>query len=375
MGPLRTCAWIGILVIPIACKTAGGSRVSRPDDDEFAPRRAPEAGPEPVSLAQVEPEFLAALETVQAAVQAGDDATARAILDRVFWRGPEGKTLAVARAFERVLDGRAALRELELVLESVPETEVEPQTDGSTPLPAVSQTNGAHPSERPALRGLWLVARNEGLVPLVLAPGPATLVTTHQRLDVRAALASTSEAHSFESLKPLSVAPGGEARVRLSAFFLEAAPDALAERLAFHLELRAGAIRRDGRELPAQRVVVRDLEACVLSEPLTARGPATADELEALLRGGRVETAPALELALRLAPEEREAALDAIAKHSRSLAETDMKELVPALRWLSRSADPGGDPVLWRALLERRALGTGARHGNLVLPPARVPGP
>ncbi|MBK7876713.1 MAG: hypothetical protein IPJ77_13370 [Planctomycetes bacterium] len=402
MGPLRTCACIGILLIPSACRTAGGSRVSSLDDDE----RRPAAAPEAIALSQVEPEFLPALESVQSAVHAGDDATARAILDRVLWRGPGGKSLAVARAFERVLDGRAALRELELVLEAAPESASgslsepvpneeapapatrepgsepvreraderahaeapeDPKAPGSPGAASTSDTSGAQSTKpQPALSGLWLVARNRGEVPLVLAPGPATLVTTHQRLDVRAALSSTSEAHSFEHLKSLSVAPGEERRVRLSAFFLDPAPDAIAERLEFRLELRAGSIRRDGRELPAQRVVVRDLEVASLSRPLTERGASSGDELVALARAGRIERVAALDLALRLSRDARAGVLDALASLADALAEPDLEALVPALRWLAPDAEFVGDAEAWRAFLRGRSQ-RGAR-ANLVLP-------
>lgn len=377
MGPLRTCAWIGMLVVPIACRTAGGSRVSRLDEDEGR-SRASAPSIEPVALGEVEPEYLAALETVQAAVRTGDDATARRILDRVLWRGPSGKTLAVARAFERVLDGRAAVRELELVLEARPEvSDADSESSGSSrregdapDADAGGGADAARSSARPALSSLWLVARNQGDVPLVLAPGPATLVTTHQRLDARAGLASSSEAHGFETLRELAVAPGGEARVRLSAFFLAPAEGALAERFDFRLELRAGAIRRDGRELPAQRVPVRDLEVVALSEPLIARGAARGEDLEALVRAGRVATSATLELALRIPSAERGAAFDRVARAAVELAEPDLCELVPALRWLAPDVDPGTDPEAWRAVLRTRARGVEkAGRGNLVLPP------
>ena len=340
MEPLRTAAVVGTLAVLAACRSAGGSGVSNADELEDA-----------ASLGWVAPEFQPALEAVQAAVEADDDATARAALDRVFWRGPTGKTLAVAEAFERVLDGRAALAETELALEIAPE----PRDGRARP-------------EDPDLHGLWFVARNRGAERVRLAPGPATLTTLHERLDARAAFSTTSAVRGYETLRSIPIEAGGEHRTRLLVFFLRAGEGALAERMTFRLDLRAGTLVRGERELPAQRFDVAASERVALSAPLAARGPARKEELVELVRAGHARARDALDLALRLPPEERGVVLDELAPLVERMPDPDLAELVPALRWLARDAEAGGAAAEWRALLRERTLRSKPDREGLVLP-------
>src|SRR5262245_40513971 len=119
MEPLRACALAGTIVLA-ACGATGGSDVSAGGARESS-SPAPAGADDPAVLKAVDPAFLPALESLQAALRAGEDETARLMLEQVLARGPRGRTLEVTRAFERVLDGRAALRELELTLEFVDE--------------------------------------------------------------------------------------------------------------------------------------------------------------------------------------------------------------------------------------------------------------
>jgi hypothetical protein len=330
-------AAIGCALLPVACRVSGADA-----DGAAAPR----------TLDQVEPEFLAALESVQLAVEAGEDDTARAILDRVLWRAPTGRTLDVARAFERVLDGRDAVRALDVALVIAPE-----------PAPAAGAAAGRK------LSRLALSVRNTGAVRLDLAPGPGLLHVEHERLDGRAAVQTATETKSYEHFATLVLEPGASTEVPLSVFFLELRAGSLAERLVFRFDLRSGTVTRAGRELPAMRFAVTPAEALVLSETLSARGASAPEELLELVDAGRARVDAALDLALRLPAGEREPVLDELARRAARLPATDLEALAPALRWLSQSSAPGNDPELWRAWLARRAHPPVRERARLVLPP------
>lgn len=326
----------------LACRGSGAAR----------PANAPAAQSPKLDLERVAPEFQPSLEAVQAAIQAGDDRTARAILDQVLWRAPRGRTLDIAQAFERILDGREAVQALHLELVDTREE----------PLPG--------PGERHD-HVLELVVRNDGDRPVELSPGPSTLITEHERLDVRATFERASETHTYEKLATLELGVGEEKRLELLAFFLEPQERTLAERLVFRFEMRSGGVRREGRDLPAMHFPITSIEVVRLSEPLAARSASTIGELEKLLESAKVRTADALDLVLRLPVSDRPAALDAIRKRSRFLPETDVKELIPALRWITGASEPGGDPSAWRAWLDRANAQTSEPRAKLVLPVTR----
>jgi len=343
--PLRATVLAGITILA-GCGTPGGSERS---DGGGANAPAPGVAGDASALAWVEPEFLPALESLRAALAAGEDDTARLILVHVLARAPRGRTLEVAQGFERVLDGRAALRELAFRLEFVDEP------DGTAP--------------RDLLR-LELVVQNRGSLPLACRPGPGTLHVEHERLDGRGALLVADQTKGFEKLAALRLEPGAEARELLSIVFLELTPGSIAERLRFRLELTSGTVEREGRTLPAMRFQIAPCERRALSEVVLARGPALLEHWTAFLAVPRPKCADALDLALRMQPEDHPAALEALARRAPELTDPDLEACVPALRWLSSRTDPGGDPAEWRRWLEEliRPRSKRGEHG-LVLPP------
>lgn len=341
------------LVAGLVCAVLFGAGCRSTRDAADAPARSASAdaaaAASALELTNIDPVFQPALESLHAAVRAGDDDTASAILAHVLSRAPRGRALALARAYERILAGRAAVRALALTLELV---DVE---DGGAPRD---------------LRELVLAVRNTGDVALVLAPGPAALSVAHERLDARGDLSVASDTKSFENLGRLELAPGAETRVPLSVYFLELTPGSIAERLRFRLELRASSIEDEGRELPAMRLRVGDAEALALSDVQSAKGAASPGALVDLANSGHAHTAEALDLAVRVAREERAPLLDQLAQFARTLTDTDLKELVPALRWLDPTTACGGEPAAWREWLLRRAhAGDAKDRGTLVLPP------
>ena len=67
----------------------------------------------------VPPEFVPALEAIRLSLADGDETTARRTLGFLLGRRPEGRTLELARGFERILDGRERTEWLDLRLEAV----------------------------------------------------------------------------------------------------------------------------------------------------------------------------------------------------------------------------------------------------------------
>ena len=344
---VRVACVLAALVCALACRTSESSPAATPASRASADAAAAASA---LELSNVDPVFQPALESLHAAVRAGDDDTASAILAHVLSRGPRGRALALALAYERILAGRAAVRALTLGLELFD------ADDGNAP----------HD-----LRELVFQVRNTGDVPLVLVPGPAVLSVAHERLDARGDLSLSSETKSFENLGRLVIAPGAEVRVPLSVLYLELTPESIAERLRFRLDLRASNIEQDERELPAMRLRVADAEELVLSPVQAAKAPAPPESIAELANTGRAHTAEVLDLAVRVPRDARGAALDQLALFARTLTETDLKELVPALRWLDATTACGSEPQAWREWLLRRAhAGDVKDRGTLVLPPA-----
>ena len=170
------------------------------------------------------------------------------------------------------------------------------------------------------------------------------------------------ETHTFEKLRSFRVEPSAPSEIRLARFFISVPANSIAVRLTFDLELRSGVVERAEGELPAMRLRVAEASATRLSDRLEAQGAASPGDLAALVQRGSVTLEGALELAVRVPFDARTSALEALRPIAGSLPGSDMLNLVPTLRWLSRTGDPGGDPEVWRAYLQRR--GGPLSHGK-----------
>jgi hypothetical protein len=65
---------------------------------------------------------------------------------------------------------------------------------------------------------------------------------------------------------------------------------------------------------------------------------------------------------------ERERALDLLAPVVRDLPTDAVRALVPALRWIAVTSEPGGSPEAWRAWLRARDRRKAEERPNLLLP-------
>ena len=330
-------------------------------------------------LLDVDPSFLPSLQALASAVESGADREADAILRRIELRQPRGSVLEIARAYRRILDGRAVVSSLRLRLEC-------------RPVPVEEIPEGA--PEGAQFARLFLVAVS-GLQEIVsLEPGPATLFVTRSVVGRTGIERDAIETRTFENLRRLEVGPEEPAEVSLARFFVSAAEGEMASRMRFELDLRSGSARilsaeeaasrgqasskagsdPRGREVPVMRLRVADAEVTAY-EPALRELPAGAPEefLALASAAGRIDLAAALRVAVRIPPKERERTLDLLAPEIEALPEEAVRALVPSLRWVAVTSEPGGGVAAWRAWFVERERKKAGERPNLILP-RKAPG-
>lgn len=288
---------------------------------------------EPIVLAgggPVAAEHVPALEALERAVFDGDDEVARSTLQRLLAREPGGRALELARAFERVLDGRALVASLDLRL-------------------AAEELEGHVATYR-----LWLLAAHPHASEVRFRPGAASLRESLLSVDPEGAESRAVSNLAIDDLDTLVLPPGEELRVELATLHLPSRPGLLALRSRLELALLPGAITIEGRRLPARDARVERVEIVRLAGFL----PTSTVEPSELLRyvqGERVERPPLMERAVRIAPGRRAEALDLLSPQVEGMSLLTLERIVPALRWLAGTTAPGGDPEAWRRWLRARA--------------------
>lgn len=288
----------------------------------------------------VPPEFVPALEAVQVALAEGDELNARRALLRLLARQPEGRTLELARGFERILDGRERIGWLDWRLEA------------------------AEDPERPGSYDLVLVASQQGPERLVLRSGGARLRVTQYAVDPDGHERRGSRRDAVPFPSELELPTEGELRLPIADLSLEPPTGVLAFSSVFDFELLPGEFVEDERHLPVQTVPVESLEIVRLAGELSA-APLDPGELVAYVDRGHIFVPALLERTVRILPGRRAEALDGLTPVVERLNIVELELLVPALRWLSRSDVPGGDPEAWRRWLRER----GARGALAEEPP------
>jgi hypothetical protein len=340
----RALACAAVVLLLAACRTAGEPRPA-------APEAAP---PGPELAAPAAGRFAPGLEALQQAVTAGDDELARALVAHVDSLGPDENVWQTLRAFERILDGRAAVKCLKLELACVPEP------PGSA-LPAAQEG---------AVAGRLLFrAENTSSDAIELRAGPATLHTTRTDLGRRGTESSSEESRPFDSLQRLALAPGARTEVELARYFLAPPPGQLAVRLSFELELCSGVVLRAGRELPAMHLAVASARATRHAADLPEETLTPAQLLAA--SAGLTRAEELLALAVRTEPGGSGAELAALERELAELPRPRLELWILPLRWLAGSGTPTDVDRLRDWLREReRARATKEPRPALVLPRA-----
>ena len=321
--------WIGALLALALCAGAcstparASGTPSTPADESVSPLNVP------------------LLASLQQALEQGEDELAGRLIARLRTRTLSTAEERAVAAAERVLFGRARVRELDLALES------EPASDAP---------EGAF--------SLWLVARSRSARPVTLALPPADLKRARAAIDANGLESLEYESTASRVLCGLALAPGGEQRIELLRYELPCGR-ALAVRERWRLESRSGDLLYDGASYPAARVPVRGCSRERVS-PLVAGPEAPGSTLAEVLSGGEALTPrQVLEVALRIPREEREAALRPLGALVEGLPQERIQAVEPALRWLTGNRDIGPDGPRWARYLAARAeLGAEPEEGE-----------
>lgn len=298
-----------------------------------------------LSIGDAEERFQPALEALRAAVDAGNEREARAVLERLYLAEPTGTALDIARAYEKILDGRAVVASLALTLEAAFERDA----------------NGA------GTIVVWLSAATSASRPVDVAPGPCTLHVTQTAVDAAGDETKSLETITIASPIRVLVSNGAPVRIPLAHMPFGARKGALASRATFDLEARAGSVTVDERELPAQRFQVASSEVVLLASELAGLELTRSGALAEHVADGKCDPRAALSIAVRMPRTERAAALDALAGEVEALPTPALERLAPALRWLVPEENLGRDARTWRSFLRKRAEARSKRP-ELLLP-------
>jgi hypothetical protein len=312
----RAALMLATLLLP-ACAGRAASPVEPP-------------APPSISSVAVEGERLAeatltALRAIEATVRSGDDPAARAMIVRLRQRTTEERVLDLLDGFERVLEGRRRIAQLDLALDSVPEP------------------------EEPGLFRLRLLVTTRADEPATLRLPPGSLRRLLIGIDPEGLESRLLDSYTAEGLEEVLVEPGETTVVDLNVYSIPQGR-ALCVRERWELELRSGEFEQAGVSYPAAPPPVAPCERVQRAAflPTDAVDPA---ELLAYLEREEDPYLPALlERAVRIATGRRDEALELLAPAVARLAEERPERVVaaaPALRWLTRSRDPGADPAEW----------------------------
>lgn len=321
-------------------------------------------------IVDLDPSFLPALTMLERAVQAGDDREARAILDHIALRRPRGRIADLVESYRRILDGRELVGGVRLALEFRPE---------ALPSGPAGQAIASRAPKNARFARLYLVARTELARAIELDPGPATLVVTRAVVGSNGLQQDETDTRTWTSIRGLRIETARPAEVSLGYFFAVPPETGFATRLRFDLELRSGDVRLAdagsagaARPLPAMRLRVEPAEEHALATSLESLGAAAPEELAALARTSTsLDPLVALRVALRIPPEARARTLDLLAPLVEEAPIDVVRSLVPSLRWIALTGDPGSDPLAWRAWLREREARKQPERPSLVLPEYR----
>ena len=314
-----------------------------------------------VPAQQVDTAFAPALTSIAEAIEAGEDGLARGLLEAVLQRQPTGRALEVAEGFRRILDGREVVAGLDLRLFTEPVPDAQPP--GS--LVRVLLSVGHRFPER-----------------VDLALGPATLSRTTTVVELEPGAigdgereVSVIERHgadrvNFDVLSDLRLEPDTTRVIELTVAELVGGR-ALAIRDLWRFAPRAGHVVRGGESLPAQDVHAAVAEHIRLAPWLPA-SPLPPEELVAYVEREHITAPPLMERTVRIPLSRRADTLELLAAKAPELGDERLEELVPALRWLARTTEPGGDARAWRTWLEGRRAGGDEPDTTLDLPTERA---
>ncbi len=266
-----------------------------------------------------------AFQVLGAALRDGDEELARSILARTPRSGLSSAERAFFAACERVLTGRELAGGLALALRTEP----------------AGSASGAN------LR-LVLELSHSGAETLTLRLPPADLEHLRVALDERGIESRWLEVQVVPGLEAVVLEPGVPRAIELARPRVEVGR-ALAVRDRWQLVFRSGEIERGGEVFPVRELAAPRFERVTLSSALPPE-PAPPEELVEALADPERPLAELLVLAVRIAPGQQEELLRLLAVEVERLSSTDpgrLRDVAPALRWITRAEEPGADAEAW----------------------------
>lgn len=330
-GPLRVTLVATSLALVTACVAPSGPSTS----PLSAGRVVIQAGPGEGEVAPDQVRFLPGVEALRDAVEAHRDQEARRILVRLRAMSPGPEVQALMDAFERILDGRALAQRIDTRL--------------------VAREQG----ERPGDYRIVLQLESRDPEDISMRPAGARLRVAYTSVDPLGSAQSAVQYVSIEGLERIELEQG----VMVELELVDVSPPQPAGMLAlegdFRLEFLATELVHAGRSLPANDMPGPETTIVRLAGYIP-NGSIEPTELLRYIEEGDVRIPALMERTVRILPERREETLDLLSPLIAMLATPDLKELVPALRWLTGAVSPGGDPEAWRRWIAHRSSSGGS---------------
>jgi hypothetical protein len=324
-GPLCVTLAVTSLALATACVAPSGPSDSPLNTGRVVIQAAPGDGT--VQADQLR--FLPAVEALRDAVEAHEDLEARRILARLRARSPGPEVQALMGAFERILDGRALSAKIDTRL--------------------IAREHGEVLGDYRLV--LELTSRDPE--PISMRPAGARLRVGYTSVDPQGSAQTAIQYVSVEGLTRIELEQDETVVLEL----VDVSPPQPAGMLAlegdYRLEFLATELVHAGRSLPANDMPGPETTIVRLAGYIP-NGTIEPSELFRYVEAGDVHVPALMERTVRILPERRGEALDLLEPLIAKLANPDLKELVPALRWLTGASSPGGDPEAWRRWMAHR---------------------
>jgi len=287
-----------------------------------------------LSFTGIPASYMPAFEGLKAALEAGEDDTARGIAAQIRRRlSLDGATRAQVEdllvGFERVLQGRKLISGMELWLELVPQAD----------------------SHMAAIR---FHGRSGHSAAVTLRPGAASLEHQRRTLLPDGRSHVFYKTHPLEEMLPVELDQESGVGLQLHEYDRRIPTGALAVNDRWVLRLRSGSVTANGVRFPAMKLAVQSAQRVELA-PVIPNGSV---DPAVLVKAAEVFDTPLpalLERTARILPKDREAALDGLTPLVETWTPEQIVRLVPSLRWLAGNPDLGGDPLVWRDWLRARS--------------------
>lgn len=342
-GPLCVTLAVACLVPAAACVTPSGPSAAPLNTGRVIIQAAPDGG----SVAADQTRFLPAVEALRDAVEARQDVEARRILARLDAMSPGAEVRALMDAFERILDGRALALKIEtrLIAREI--------------------------ADAPGDYRLVIELTSRDPQPISMRPAGARLRVAYTSVDPLGSAQTAIQYASVEGLERIELEPDKAVTIEL----VEVSPPQPAGMLAlegdFRVEFLATELIHAGRSLPANDMPGPRTRIVRLAGYIP-NGTIEPAELLRYVEEGDVHVPALMERTVRILPDRRTETLDLLTPLVAKLANPDLQEVVPALRWLTGAASPGGDPEAWRRWMAHRALGdSSGPPGSSAVPAGR----